>query len=301
MSPNDMQGPRQPPTVASHIWALIDHTGPAELDHDAAVHPEGDVRQRFMSLRYSLSQYVEWRVLRKRHEYNEFVREVKERKINPDAEHVCKRYEKLMLELDKELEWSSRTYERDSRMVMAPTVSPYHMDKVLRYQLHKEGKELLAPNGLDRSFYGFEGEAIPSDLTASRGVEDDIFRHLIIHKLLEPFGTRVLTPIQQFGDKILKRETTEQPQGIRGRTLDIMVNALECLLSVIWFAGSVILVYNQHSMKNRIMASTFSALAFPVCLVFLSREAVRICTLTAGFWAVLVVFMGNAGCISCQK
>jgi hypothetical protein len=175
-----------------------------------------------------------------------------------------------------------RALEQDSRAAQAPVVHPFFMNTVFRHYLDQQTTSLFAPNGELKAFYGSQGDPVSQNLCAVRGCEDDFFRRLILNNLLVPINEHIYKPCEKLYYALFSRVQEEEARGLGGRTLEIIVSALECVVSVSCIAGSVTLLYNLPSMKDRIIATTFLSLVFPYAIVFLSKEARSMFPLTAG-------------------
>lgn len=262
--------------------------------------PEGDVRLRFLGLRAIRSNYVDGRVKQCGCEYYELMADVREGRLDPEAEDVQNRFEELMIALDKALDWSStylsyiflstslilllgRVLEQDSKAAKAPVVNPHFMNNIFRWNLELPGQGDRAPNGELKSLYGSRGDPVPSHFTTPRGCEDDLFRRFILNKVLVALDHRVYIPCRKLYNKLLGRDYEQEAHKLGGRVLEVIVSALETALSVLCVSGSVILLYNLNSMKERLIATTFLSLVFPYPVIFLSKEAMRMFALTAAY------------------
>ncbi|KAF2797880.1 hypothetical protein K505DRAFT_333921 [Melanomma pulvis-pyrius CBS 109.77] len=253
--------------------------------------PEADIRRRFLGYRAIRAAYVGYRVREKLHRYDEFESEITVENVNLKPESTWKTFEKIMMEVDETLTWYSRIYEEDTRAAQAPVVSQFYMDRVFRHHTAGEGKGLLAPNGELLSLYGTQGEPVPMGLAPTRGYETDLLRHIILETLLIPFHSYIYIPCWKIWSKILNRDPGPEPEALSGRTLEIVVTAVECMISVLFLAGPVVLLYNLPHMRDRVIAGSFFSLTFPLILVFLSKEARGIFILNAAFWAIIAIFI----------
>ncbi|KAF2869492.1 hypothetical protein BDV95DRAFT_102237 [Massariosphaeria phaeospora] len=276
--------PSRDQTPSQQLLSLVNH-------HDLFAqignrHPEADIRQRLYRPRAIVAGYVEGKVCAKERAYDELAEELRK---NPHDEGCFQRLERGILELDEALEWNSRVLLRDSQAANAPGVDPFFLN-VFRDHLNADPTKALAPNGEPRSMYGSHGDPVSDNFASLRDCPDDIFRRLILDRLLHPFNQHIVVRCLRYYNKLLSR-SVQEPRGLAGQTLDNMVHALECLVAALSLSGSVILLYNISSMRDRLIAATFLSLAFLYPITFLSREATRVFALTAAFWAVIIVFI----------
>ncbi|KAF2648752.1 hypothetical protein K491DRAFT_722300 [Lophiostoma macrostomum CBS 122681] len=277
------------PCQANILRSLIAHGKLFEdIDNN---HPEGDVRLRFLKLRTIRAQYVEGRVWQQWRRYDDFMSEVKAGKKDPNHAEVLDEFEDIMTSLIDYLDLNSRALAQDSKAAQAPVVDQYMMDNVWRYWIQPPENGIRAPNGELKSLYGSQGEPVSPYFTAPRGCEDNFFRSVILHRVMIPLDHRVLMPCRRLYNRMLCRHMPSTDHGLGGRALRIIVSALESTLAVTCMAGSVVLLYNLKSTKDRFIVASLFSLVFPYSMVFLSKEATRLFTLTAGYWAVMVVFI----------
>jgi hypothetical protein len=175
-----------------------------------------------------------------------------------------------------------RALEQDSKAAQGPVVDQYMMDKVFRHHVHPPKNGIRAPNGELKSLYGSPGSPVSPHFTTPRGCKDDFFRRIILHKIMIPVDRRVLRPCRKLYNWVLSRDMPSEDRGLGGRALGIIVSALEITLAVTCMAGSVILLYNLTSTTDRFIVASLFSLVFPYSMVFLSQEATRLFTLTAG-------------------
>jgi hypothetical protein len=156
------------------------------------------------------------------------------------------------------------------------------MDSVFRHWVHEHENGIRAPNGELKSLYGSLGEPVSPSFTTLRGSENNFFRSVIVDKIMEPVDQRAFMPCRRLYNRMLGRQMPSDDHALGGRELGIIVSALEITLAVTCMAGSVVLLYNLTSTKDRLIVASLSSLVFPYSVVFLSKEATRLFTLIAG-------------------
>lgn len=171
-----------------------------------------------------------------------------------------------------------RIYKEDGEIVRAPTVVQHFMDHTFRDSLHKKPR---VPNGRSALFYGSRGDPVPPELMATEDVQDSPFRDLIMKSVMVPFRNHVYEPLRTRYRKWMNREDAQEATNIDDQTLNTIAHGLECIFPGGLVAGTVILLYNLESMRNRLIAASFLALVFPYSVSFLSKDAMLVYALMA--------------------
>lgn len=125
------------------------------------------------------------------------------------------------------------------------------------------------------------GELATYDLAATRECEDDTPRRIILERLL-PLASHIYIRCWKSYKKLRNQDPTPEPEAFSGRTLHVLVTAVEGIIVAFCLAGSMALLSIIDSMGNRIITSFFLSLAFPYAAVSLSAEARGMFILQAG-------------------
>jgi len=173
--------------------------------------------------------------------------------------------------------------KEDSDAANAPGVTPFWMDRGIRYFLSVLGKGVKAPNAELSAKYGSIGDPVPSTLLTLRGSDNNPIRDLILKYLLDPFD-QVLEVSWRLWNKILGRNLPPRERGMKGRTVNLVVNIIECLIAVGCLATTIYIVTLYHSIRARLLVGTvFSLIIIVPAVAFLSQAASRTLALACGY------------------
>ena len=93
------------PSHADLIFCLASYEN---YFNDVDKHPEADVRQRFLRERCMRAQYVEWLVMVRQNAWDELLRDVRMRKVDPNDEGYLEKHATAVRGLNEALSWSSK-------------------------------------------------------------------------------------------------------------------------------------------------------------------------------------------------
>ncbi|KAF2705180.1 hypothetical protein K504DRAFT_96853 [Pleomassaria siparia CBS 279.74] len=192
------------------------------------------------------------------------------------------------------LTFPGRILEEDSRIAQAHVPNQYFMDHGFR-RYTSVNRGTRAPNGQFLSCYGSHGDAVGTSFTTPRKCDDDLFRNFFLKRLEGSLTSKIYLQCWKWYHKIFNRELGPEPQGLGGRPLEVVVTAVEYTIFVSCLAGPIALLSSLDAIRDRIIAASFSSLAFPYIAVFLSKEASKTFMLVAAYWAVLAVFIATSG------
>lgn len=275
----------------------------AQLDNhaffeDLIKHPEAGARHRLPRLRSARAAFVEWRCFQLQERLDQWKLKAKEALSsgNPDCiNKVHDEYEKLIMDIDRYVTWSTRCYVEDSKMARAPIIPEYFLNWVLRYNLRGSPGD-RAPNGLPKTAYGSPGDDICDDFATICDVEESLFGSFLIKRVFNPLYKQVYAPLGRRYAAWRGREAPDSSAEIGEKLLDASASFFEILVGAALIAGSVILVYNLTQMRNKMIAAAFSTLGFTLAGFFLSKRAAITFTLIAAYWAVVIGLISTASC-----
>ncbi|KAJ4294271.1 hypothetical protein N0V90_007961 [Kalmusia sp. IMI 367209] len=214
------------PSLPDLLRALAAHK---KLFNNIDEHPEGDVRHRFGHARAIRARYIEFYVRGQERAWDELEDEVTRNKINANDPETIERFENVMIGLDKGLQWISRVWDEDSKAASAPAVGQ-HMDSVYRIDLLPYAQGQLAPNAELRDIYGKVGDPVSSSLMALRGSDDSLIHNFITRILVARLEDYVAKPLVRGWDRLLRRAPRSRRAGLRGGTVDNLVDLIECTI-----------------------------------------------------------------------
>ncbi|KAF2118138.1 hypothetical protein BDV96DRAFT_378765 [Lophiotrema nucula] len=210
------------------------------------------------------------------------------------AQSLFDEFETFVLETDEVLTSLSRIFREDSEMAHAPTVPRDAMDTRYRRKLHDPHTGNLAPNGRPASDYGVVGESVSPEFATIWDVPESPLRGFILRRIIEPIYDHVFVRLCDAYSSYRGRPSGNHEKEIYEGPLDLFVSAVECLVAAVSLAVPVIVILNLNTQKQRLVAATCLTLVFPFVALLLSKQAQPIFQLTAGFWAVVVVFLSTA-------
>lgn len=154
------------------------------------------------------------------------------------------------------------------------------MDNTFRHYL---GSHEKAPNAEKCEIFGEYGESAPYSYFAMDGPEDNPLRNFILKKMLIPLD-QTINKLRERAQGHPRDDVEQQDEWrtVHDAGLEMCAKIFECLIVTGIFAGSVILIYNLHSTRSKLIVAPFMSFICAVPGLFLSKRAQGLLMLMAG-------------------
>ncbi|PVH92517.1 hypothetical protein DM02DRAFT_635288 [Periconia macrospinosa] len=210
--------------------------------------------------------------------------------LEPNAQRDA---EGLLERIDRDLNRYSKAHRYDREAAEAPRASRFYLDAVTRYNILAPKGGVKCPNGQAQDFFGKLGEPPKPEFIAIRETEQSLFSYVITKWLMTFYYDILYHPARNFVYKVLGKPVpeTEENQGMRRKTHDVLLAGFEASLSCAYMAGSIALSVNVSSQTHRLIFMSIMNLVFLLTVIFLSSRGMHMFVLCAAFWAVTVTLI----------